>query len=299
MLHEKSNDDKEGKIMSYRLKGHESFILRDGWITKALLALSEPDGSKLFQTNSGTDSLGVGTNMAKAIRYWLRTSGITRDAGGSGVFLTDLGKTLLKNDPYIEDDFSLYVIHSNIVKNYELATSWNVFFNEFELSTFTRSEMIDAMTALLIDSIGDTKLPERSIRDDVAAILAMYASDDDENADPEEKKISPFAHLGLVTKNGAIYETKTTSANVLDPLLVLYIMADTLNTEGSLLIDDIVYGANMPGKILHLSRVSTNELLDKLADKGYITVNRTAGLDIVYSNGDIKKEELLSQHYNK
>ncbi len=285
--------------MGYRLKGHESFILRDGWITKALLALSEPDGAKLFQTNSGTDSLGVGTNMAKSIRYWLRTAGITRDAGGAGVYLTDLGKTLLENDPYIEDKFSLYVIHSNIARNFELATSWNVFFNAFELNAFTRTEMIDAMTTLLIDAIGDTKLPERSIRDDAAAILAMYARDNDENVDPEEKKVSPFAQLGLLTKNGAVYETRMTPAEAVDPLLVLYIMADVLNEEESLLIDDIVYGANMPGKILRLSRVSANELLDKLTDKEFITVNRTAGLDVVYLNRTINKEELLSLHYKK
>ena len=50
----------------YRLKGHESFILRDGWLTKGLRAVFQD--SKVFSKFSGADALGVGTNMAKAIR---------------------------------------------------------------------------------------------------------------------------------------------------------------------------------------------------------------------------------------
>ena len=61
----------------YRLKGHESFILRDGWLTKGIQAVEKDSG--VFSKNSGTDVLGVGTNMAKAIRYWMRTAGITKD----------------------------------------------------------------------------------------------------------------------------------------------------------------------------------------------------------------------------
>ena len=283
----------------YRLKGHESFILRDGWITKALLALSEQDGSKLFQVNSGADILGVGTNMAKSIRYWLRAAGITNDSAGAGVYLSELGDILLENDPYIEDDFSLYIIHSNIALNFELATSWNVFFNRFELSSFTRTEMIDLMTSLLIEAVGDSKLPERSIRDDVSAILAMYTNDTDSDTDPEEKKNSPFAHIGFLERNGTVYERKTKSSSDIDPLLALFILAEPLNAEGSLLIDDIVYGENLPGRLLNLSRVAANELLDKLSDMGYLTVNRTAGLDVVYPNGNIDKNELLLKHYKK
>lgn len=283
--------------MGYRLKGHESFILRDGWITKALLALSEPNGSKLFQMNAGADTLGVGTNMAKSIRYWLKTSGISKDNAGAGVTLTKLGTILLENDPYIEDDFSLYVLHSNIARNYELATSWNVFFNDFGLNSFSRLEMIDVMTDLLMESTGEAKLPERSIRDDVSAILSMYTSDGEEDYDPEEKKTSPFSQLNLIGKSGNTYEIKSTPSAAIDPILILYMIADTLNTDGSMLIDEVIYGRNMPGKILHLNRVSVNELLDKVADKGYITVNRTAGLDMVYPTRPIDKDDILVEHY--
>ena len=85
----------------YRLKGHESFILRDGWLTKGIQAVEKDRG--VFSKNSGTDVLGVGTNMAKAIRYWMRTAGITKDVPQKGVQLTELGQAIAKYDPYIED----------------------------------------------------------------------------------------------------------------------------------------------------------------------------------------------------
>lgn len=73
----------------YRLKGHESFILRDGWLTKGIQAVEKDNA--VFSKNSGADALGVGTNMAKAIRYWMRTAGVTMDVPQKGVQLTELG----------------------------------------------------------------------------------------------------------------------------------------------------------------------------------------------------------------
>lgn len=37
-----------------------------------------------------------------------------------------------------------------------------------------------------------------------------------------------------------------------------------------------------PGRILNLKRMALNEYLDHLEGQGYLTVNRTAGLDMVY-----------------
>ena len=61
----------------YRLKGHESFTLREGWLTKGLNAVHE--NPRVFSENSGADALGVGTNMAKSIRYWMRTAELTME----------------------------------------------------------------------------------------------------------------------------------------------------------------------------------------------------------------------------
>lgn len=282
---------------TYRLKGHESFYLREGWLTKGLRAVKEDP--QVFYRNSGADALGVGTNMAKSIRYWMKTAGLMQESSKNGAELTEIGKLIYEKDVYIEDIFTLWIIHINIVRNYISATSWSVFFNDFDLSTFKRDEMNDLMKRLLIDSTGDIKLPDRSIKDDCTAIISMYANSKDDNTDPEDKKVSPFTALGLLKQNGLNFNKEHPQQSAVDPLIVLYIIRDRLVEENVLSIDEIVEGKNMPGKLLNLSRVLCNEYLDQLANSEYIVVNRTAGLDMVYPLliKDMDRSEILKKHY--
>ena len=53
----------------------------------------------------------------------------------------------------------------------------------------------------------------------------------------------------------------------------------------------------MPGRIFNLNRLELNYHLDRLADAGYITVNRTAGLDMVYEQGGITPDEVTLKYY--
>lgn len=282
----------------YRLKGHESFTLREGWLTKGLNAVH--DNPRVFSENSGADALGVGTNMAKAIRYWLRAAELTREHQRDGVTLTELGNLIFKNDPYFEDIFSLWVIHANISRNFRLATSWNIFFNNIDVTSFKRDELISMMTENIINITGDTNPPERSISDDCAAILQMYTENGDTSSDPEEKRTSPFAVLGFLNKiDNNTFEMQHPAMNSIEPSLILYVFADKLREEGVLSIDEIVSGANMPGKVFNLNRVSINEYLDQLQNKGYIRVNRTAGLDVVYPLNMPTTYDTLVEHYER
>lgn len=242
----------------YRLKGHESFTLREGWLTKGLNAVHE--NPRVFSENSGADALGVGTNMAKSIRYWMRTAELTKEHPRDGVTLTEYGNLIFQNDPYFEDIFSLWVIHANIARNFKLATSWNIFFNNIDVTSFKREELINMMTENIINITGDTMPPERSIADDCAAILQMYTENGDVPSDPEEKRISPFAALGFLSKvDSNTFEKKHPARDLIDPSLILYVIADKIREENVLSIDDIVSGNNMPGKVFYLNRVSINE----------------------------------------
>jgi hypothetical protein len=282
----------------YRLKGHESFIIREGWLIKGMRAVH--DDSRLFFVNSGADALGVGTNMAKSIRYWMRASNLTRESMKDGVVLSGLGKTIFENDPYLEDIFSLWIIHTNIVCNFKLATSWNVFFNRIDVTTFRRDELISMMTDHLISIIGDSNLPERSIRDDCAAILQMYSDGRDSGNDPEDKKRSPFSALGLLHEiDNSTYEKSQPAIDQIDPLVILYMIGDALEREKAIPIDNIATAENMPGKVLTLNRVAINDYLDRLQNKGYIIVNRTAGLDVVYPDRLLTGLYVLNEHYKE
>lgn len=284
----------------YKLKGHESFILRDGWLTKGLRAVE--NDSRVFSNNYGADALGVGTNMAKAIRYWMKTAGLTEEMAARGVLLTKLGRIVLKEDPYLEDIFTIWLIHCNIACNYEQATLWNLFYNEINLtSAFTRDDFYKLEKELFIQSTGEDeeKVSERSLRDDCTAILAMYTAKSSQDDDPEDKKSSPFAELGLIGRNGEKFVRQRPLLNKIDPLIILFLIINELNAKGSLQIDYVTDGSNMPGKILNLNRIMVNDFIDVLQNKGYIIVNRTAGLDTIYPDQckDFTQMILLKMHY--
>ena len=59
----------------YKLKGHEKFPLREGWINKGL-SVAKEKGTHIFLESQGPDMLGVGTNMVKSIRYWMQACGL-------------------------------------------------------------------------------------------------------------------------------------------------------------------------------------------------------------------------------
>ena len=285
----------------YRLKGHESFILRDGWLTKGIQAVEKDNG--VFSKNSGADALGVGTNMAKAIRYWMRTAGVTRDVPQKGVQLTEIGKTIAKYDPYIEDPFTLWILHCKIAGNFEQATAWNVFFNKMDLtSAFTRDDMFKMEQELILEETGEEEVSERSLRDDCTAILSMYSEKGDQGDDPEDKRISPFEELGLISRvaKGKYVKTRPIM-NKLDPLVILFLIMEELNADGSMQIDYTTDGYNMPGKLLNLNRIIVNDFLDTLQMKKFIIVNRTAGLDIIYpdQSKELTPVDLLNMHYER
>jgi len=281
-----------------RLKGHETFILREGWLTKGLLEVAE--NSKVFSENYGADALGVGSNMAKAIRYWLRESGLIVEPPKMGALLTDLGKVILDKDAYFEDDFSLWLIHCNLVMNAEKVTSWYAFFNLLESEEFTREELERELTDKILLYSAEESVPERSVKDDCNAILSMYFRENEKDYDPEEKRVSPFAHLGLVRKNLNRYKKVMPNLNTVSMDVILYVLAKYIERTGekNISIDDLVNGENLPGKVLNLNRTVLNKYLDELADENCLTVNRTAGLDMVYLD-DISSYDVVARHYEK
>lgn len=264
----------------YRFKGHESFILREGWINKGLREVAE--NQFLFQENYGADVLGVGPNMAKSLRYWMRCAKLLKEKGKDGVYLSELGETLKEKDSYLEDVFSLWLLHCNIVKNQEQATAWNIFFNDYDEMEFTREglerEMLKKVKEL--EGIGD--FSEKSVENDCEALLRMYVKKSDRESDPEEKNISPFGKFELLKQKGKYYWKNQPALHMLPAEIVWYLLGDCVSEENSVSIDDLLVMPESPGNILNLKRTGLVEKLEELEAKGYIAMNRTAGLDMVY-----------------
>ena len=286
----------EQTVRKIRLKGHETFILREGWLAKGLKTVS--DNPKVFSEYAGADALGVGTNMAKAIRYWLRAGGVTAESKGE-VRLSAMGRLIKEYDAYFEDIFTMWLIHAGIACNAELATSWYVFFNKIGNEEYTKDELCDVLMRELKAYSMQQELPESSVLADATAIINMYLRDKNVDYDPEEKKVSPFSELTLLKRNGITYKKYMPAQEILPDMAVLFLIRRYFENEktDSVSIDTLLKGDMLPGKIYNLNRVALNYYLDKLASDGYIAVNRTAGLDMVYSMSTITPEKVIEKYY--
>lgn len=186
------------KKIKLKLQGHEKFPLREGWINKALMII--PKNPDIFLRKDATDMFGIGSNMVKSLRYWMKAFGLTVENRSSGAELTDIGKIIAYYDPYLENPFTLWIMHSYIAKNKNEATTWYMFFNHCDADDLEKGEIESILLREIKKYAAGQSFSEKSLSNDVDVLLNMY-SRNKEKSDPEEKNISPFSQLELINSN--------------------------------------------------------------------------------------------------
>lgn len=291
------------KLNKVRLKGNESFNFREGWLRKGIRCVSEfPD---LFSRDDVMERLGVGSKMVKSIKYWLLASGLCEEKierNTHKFYLTkDFGKIIDEYDKYFDDVSSLFFVHYKLVSNESLCIVWNIFFNEYIGKDFSKEDMVSACKERLKGRMNEgATFSESLFEDDCSSILRMYLSSQG-TGDPEESLSCPLCELGLLQKSSEkrnAYIKGMPSKGVLDKLVVLYVMLCNLNDEKkSVSIDNLISAPNNIGRVFNLDRTMINEYLDQLRASGYITINRTAGLDMVYFDDRLHPEDVMRKYY--
>lgn len=290
-----------------KIRAHETFYIREGWLTKGLTAV-EKDGTIFSNIINAVDTLGVGANMAKSIKYWLRATGLTEEerleGGKREQVPTEFGKIVLKRDSYFEDIGTLFICHYYLVSNFNLATSWNVIFNKTNVTEMTKEEMKNLIEnkILVLNPTADPK--EKLILDDCNCIIKSYVSDKNDLKDPEDNMICPFTQLRLLEKkkergNEDIIVKTTPYKKDLNELIVLYVILDNLNEKRETTINRLIEDENNIGKVFNLDKNLINEYVDILKNEGYLNVNRTAGLNTITIKENITKEIILEKYYKE
>lgn len=286
--------------IKYKIKGHEKFAVREGWLNKGIVAVANKED--LFLKKDAPDILGVGNNMVKSIRYWLKAFKLMEEVQRKGAYLTDLAETIKIHDIYFEDIFTLWMLHSQIVKNSEEATSWHLFFNNCDIEDYTKENIDILMKAEILKYI-KKEISDSSIKDDVSVLLNTYYKDTDSSYDPEDKYVCPLTTLGLLEKIKDKYSKKQPDLSTLSEWVILYELAcifnDTNEEINNISIEFLYTGKNSIGNIYNLSSIALNQYLDKLSNMNYIKIDRTAGIDIVYSNFEDNSIEVIKKYYSK
>lgn len=289
-----------------KIRGHETFYIREGWIRKGIVAIQN-DPLIFSNIQNGVDVLGVGSNMVKSIRYWLQAIGLTEEKRGEKgkryqVLTEGFGSFLIEKDPYIEYLGTLYLLHYKLVTNKELATTWSLFFNSIKATEMTKHNMEEALKQLILNIDPEYEVSSKLLNDDCNCIIKMYFAEKNDFKNPEDNMISPFSDLGLLKKENVrgkeeiIYKTAPDKSK-LDKLIVLYVIMDNLKNSKSTTIKNLIDDENNIGRVFNLDKNSINSYIDKLEDDGYLRVNRTAGLNAIYPT-DLATD-ILDKYYSE
>ncbi len=296
---------KQGET-NMRFRAHESFFIRKGWLYKGLKNVKDyPDifTNKKLKT---TDYLGIGTNMARSLRYWLRAVGLTTE-GKTGFNqrmeqkLTDLANIIWERDRYMEEIGTICLIHYKLATNKDKATAWYYFYNGLNLIEFDKKDFVTALSNYA--DINGEGVAESSYESDFDCLMNTYISrvkSDSKKDDPESNIDCPLGELNLidiVDSKKKIYKKSQPAKNMLHPLILLSIIVDNAKDEKEIRISSLLNEAGNIGKVFNLDIISLTYYLDKLQQHGYIRVIRTAGLDVIHINTDMSFYECISAYY--
>lgn len=188
---------------------HETFAPRFGWVTKGFAAAQEDP--RVFLSDDAPFRLGVGKNMARAIRYWCHAFKVLKDVpqqGGRsfGSEPTEIGRALLGRDgwdPYLENAASLWLLHWLLISSPCTATAWRFAFTQFPDREFTAERLLAGLSDFTAREYPTARAAVSSLRKDVNCILRMYAASSVRTGDLSEETLQcPFADLGLVRQAG-------------------------------------------------------------------------------------------------
>ena len=291
--------------------GHETFPFRYAWLKKGVDAVrGKPI---IFTDDNATITLGVGKNMVRSIHHWCQVSRLIEfggmDLNNRRRFVpTDFGNIIFADDgfdPYLEDVATLWLIHWQLAKNANRATTWFWAFSIFSQNEFGR----DTFTSELINWTKrntQNRISENSIKRDVDCFLRTYVpSRLTKIAIMEDTFDCPLVELDLISDSpdGNTYRFHRGPK----PSLPIEIFASALSEfwdtrfseNNTLTFANIAYLPRGPGRIFQLDEDTLVEYLDRLENltDGAFRYDETAGVKQVYRDRKIEPIELLHRYY--
>lgn len=282
--------------MAMRFRAHDTFFIRKGWIGKGMKYVALKPDLFVDKNENPMDVLGIGSNMVKALRYWLQAVGLTYEpsTGKRIQKLTGFGMKVLNNDPYIEELGTLLLLQYQLAKQKNDATSWYFFFNEFSMSEFTREEFVQALQNYILMEDDESTVAIRSLNDDFQCIVNTYLpryKTTPGRVSPENNIDCPLGELGLLdiaNKKQKTYKKNIPSARSINSWIVLAVILEQEEGRKEISLNELLTKQCNIGKIFNLDAITMLEVLHELENEGLIKIVRTAGLDVIQINEQYK-----------
>lgn len=266
--------------MNYRFSGHETFPCRYAWLPKAYREIS--DNRDVFaDEENAMVLLGVGKNMARAIRFWVQAAGIATAGKPSGYIVTKFGKQLLDPgsglDPFLEHRQTLWLLHWKLSTHVdEPLFAWDFLLNKWPHPEMTRSDVLRQfaeearrlgrkLSAVTLEQHFDTFLhtyvPTRSLKGEIR----------------EDNLDCPLVELEFIQRIGdrdsgakgrrePIFAFRREPKNDISPALFAFCLNDfwqqRRQKELTLTFRDVAISHGSPGQIFKLPEWDIRQRLD-------------------------------------
>lgn len=292
-----------------KFRAHDTFFIRKGWLNKGMRNVVEAPDVFVVKDPNPMDVLGIGSNMVKALRYWLQAVGITTEhaTGKRTQELTELGKEIFTHDRYIEELGTLYLLQYKLATNKELATSWYFFFNYFNMQDFTEEDFVSQIKNFIDMEDPELKVAERSLEDDFVCIINTYVpryKTAPDKVSAENNIDCPFGELGLIDiisrdKRGWTYSKSHPSPHTFNPWVILAVIVDQAEGKKEIPLNTLLTSPGNIGMVYNLDSIAMLEILHKVEHLGEIKIIRTAGLDIIKIINDYSFYDCIEKYYSQ
>lgn len=273
-----------------RLKRHETFSIREGWLEKGLNTITE--NNECFRKDNGPKMLGLGSNMCKSLKYWLKATGIVEF--GQIAELTEFGNLLFRYDQFLEDSFSWFMIHAKLAMNFEDAPVINRIFNG-NYSIFEKELLVSYLNEYFKMN-GYEVGAESSLESDVSVAIRSYSFNDLSN--PENNMNCPLGKLNLVKVDDRkkYYKNQPSHAS-LHYLVVFYVMIECTDRMEDFNLEDLCNRNNNPMRIFNITKSMLLLYLEEMQNTGIVKIVKTAGLNTIHINRMLSLEEIFGLYF--
>ncbi|WP_283152650.1 DUF4007 family protein [Guptibacillus hwajinpoensis] len=281
---------------------HQSFYLRDRWLSKAIKPLKDDD--RFFYDKYAFEKIGLGKNMVQSLKFWLVATGVVKEEFNENRKkvhkLTPLGELINKYDKFVLFNDTASILHYMLSKEKEPSTMWYWFFNECNESLTTKDNLLN-LFSIWVDVHEDKNISEKSLKRDVDCLVRLYTAGQNTD-DPEEVIQSPLNKLELLTdKKGYVYKKQPRKENI-GMATLMYVLLDYRDRKeiDSISVSEITSENGLWGKVFNMSRSEIIDALSELANhpKFPLRFVRTNNLDTIHLP-DIQSLEFLEFEYKR
>lgn len=275
----------------YSFSGHDSFHCKSLWLKKGYDFLSQEYN---FNAPDAVAELGVGKNMVNAIRYWLKSFGLTINDR-----LTEIADYLFHSetgrDKYAEDLTTLWLLHYLLVST-NIASLYNLLFLSFqrEKREFDKEQLLQFIKRKCDVPEQKNVYNENTVNKDIKVMLQNYVMPLD------LKSLDDFSalliNLNLIRKNeDKKYSFNSKSKDDVPSIVLLYALIDQKGNDKTISFD-------MLQDISLLFCMPITELIYAIKQlekdfPGIIAYNDNSGVRNVQFLKEIEKLEVLDNYY--